>query len=732
MSLQSKAILIICVALIAVVTAIYTTSRLILVGGLLRIERYETEKSTQRVLGILSETVSELEATNADWAVWDDTYAFIESASDEYIRVNLVDSSFIHNKLNLMLFVNSSGRVVFGKGFDLDNGKEVPLSAQLLDNASRTYLLGNGSDAKSDISGIVLLNEGPMMIASQPILKSDSTGPSRGMLIFGHYLDSTELSHLAQLTLSNITLVRTDDVLDSDLQEARHSLSAGTPIFVQTLSTQEIAGYTLLNDIRGNPILILKVVIPRDAYLLGQTAIAYHILAILVIALVAGAVASLIVQKQIISRFAIIVDSLKRITTIDDTEVHLPVSGHDEMSLISVSINGMLAALRKSAVELRKREERYRLLAENASDVIWTADIDTPNRLTYISPSVTHLLGFSIEEAMARKMEEAFTPDSVEIISKNLTEEMAMGWGEQNDLLRSKTMELEMYRKDGSIVPVEIRVSTIRKADGQPHQILSAARDITERKEAAEILHRLYQKESAARQELQAEIAKRMEYTRALVHELKTPITPIIAATELLLEQVKETHHASLLGSISRSAANLNRTIDELLDLARSELDILRINPEPMDPTVLLEEIANEMILVGSRNRQSVALKIPPSLPMVQADRDRIRQVILNLFNNAFKFTPAGGEITLSAQQDTTNLVVSVSDTGPGLSKAQQEDLFNPYHRVEDDRQRLSGLGLGLVLAKRFVELHGGQIWVRSERGKGSTFSFSLPLAVAK
>ncbi len=230
----------------------------------------------------------------------------------------------------------------------------------------------------------------------------------------------------------------------------------------------------------------------------------------------------------------------------------------------------------------------------------------------------------------------------------------------------------------------------------------------------------------------QEEIAKRIEYTRAIVHELKTPITPVLAAVELLLEEIKEAPLRGLVESIDRSASNLNRRIDELLDLARGELNMLRIYPEPIDPATLLQEITNETMPMAVKNRQSFVLDMSQSLPSIQADRDRVRQVILNLLNNAFKLTPAGGQVTLSARQDDSNLVIAVSDTGPGMSVEEQERLFNPYYRVENDRQRLSGLGLGLAIASIFVKLHGGRIWVKSAKGKGSTFSFSLPLVAAK
>jgi len=144
---------------------------------------------------------------------------------------------------------------------------------------------------------------------------------------------------------------------------------------------------------------------------------------------------------------------------------------------------------RKRAEEaLRESERRYRLLAENAKDVIWTVDMNM--RPTYMSPSVTYLLGYSVEEAIAKPMEAVFTPASFEISMKTFSEELAVENMEQKDLFRSRTLELELNRKDGSIVPVEIKYTFIREPDGRPIAILAIARDITERKRAEDRIKR--------------------------------------------------------------------------------------------------------------------------------------------------------------------------------------------------------------------------------------------------
>ena len=130
-------------------------------------------------------------------------------------------------------------------------------------------------------------------------------------------------------------------------------------------------------------------------------------------------------------------------------------------------------------------------------------------------------------------------------------------------------------------------------------------------------------------------------------------------------------------------------------------------------------------------NGQTLVISVPDSLPPVTADQERLRQVVLNLMINASKFTPEGGKITLRARTQDRDLVVEVEDTGTGMSREQQKELFQPYRSHASDKEHLSGLGIGLALCKYIVELHGGKIWVKSELGKGSTFSFSIRLAGA-
>ena len=263
-----------------------------------------------------------------------------------------------------------------------------------------------------------------------------------------------------------------------------------------------------------------------------------------------------------------------------------------------------------------------------------------------------------------------------------------------------------------------------RAADGYSVQI----QDVTEHKHAEQKQKEAYDKECALRAELEMEMKRRAEFLRALVHELKTPITSIMASGELLAVELPKGPLLSAANNLYRSAENLNRRIDELLDLARGELGMLRLNTTSVMPVELIREIFGEMAPVVLAHGQTLVLDLPTSLPIIRADKDRLRQVLLNLLSNASKFTGDGGTITMRSRQADADLVVEVKDTGPGIDKAEQTRLFHAYERLMGDSQYLSGLGLGLALSKALVELHGGQIWVKSEKGKGSTFGFSIPL----
>ena len=221
-----------------------------------------------------------------------------------------------------------------------------------------------------------------------------------------------------------------------------------------------------------------------------------------------------------------------------------------------------------------------------------------------------------------------------------------------------------------------------------------------------------------------------LRFIDTLAHELKTPLTSIIAAAGLLAEELETTADKScqkLSQTIIQNANTLENRLAELMDIVKTGSGRLQLQLEPVDMKSLISGTCMQISPLLQNKEQNLKMNLPDSLPIIHGDGPRLEQVMLNLMTNAHKFTPKGGHINLKVYQQDSGLVIEVQDDGIGIPEDKQASLFKPYSRIGSDRQSHPGLGLGLALAKQVVELHGGKIWVTSQPGKGSTFSFFLP-----
>jgi signal transduction histidine kinase len=225
-----------------------------------------------------------------------------------------------------------------------------------------------------------------------------------------------------------------------------------------------------------------------------------------------------------------------------------------------------------------------------------------------------------------------------------------------------------------------------------------------------------------------------LRFVDTLSHELKTPLTSIIAAAGLLAEELESSDrsHQKLIQTIIQNANNLETRLAELLDIVKTGSGELQLQLEPVDMKSLILGTCQQISPLLRGKRQKLNTELPDAVPIIHGDGQRLEQVLLNLLNNAAKFTPDGGNILVRVRKNDADLIIDVRDNGIGIAREEQSRLFKPYSRLSSDRQRHPGLGLGLALAKQVVELHGGKIWVESEPGKGSTFSFSLPQHLVK
>jgi len=227
-------------------------------------------------------------------------------------------------------------------------------------------------------------------------------------------------------------------------------------------------------------------------------------------------------------------------------------------------------------------------------------------------------------------------------------------------------------------------------------------------------------------EELGEEMRRREFFTHALVHELKTPLTPIISSSETLLSQLKEEPNLSLSNNILVGAKDLSERIEELLDIAKGEVSKLDLSASWVDPLELTKTAVNSMVYQFSHSGQTLKLHLSDTKVRIPGDGKRLSQVITNLLKNASEYSPEGSEVTVNSIINNTNWVVSVEDNGIGISEKDQKNLFQMYSTIGTNKRR--GLGIGLALSKMLVDLHGGEIWYKSKKSGGSVFGFTIPI----
>ncbi|MCW4043945.1 MAG: ATP-binding protein [Candidatus Bathyarchaeota archaeon] len=337
---------------IVLVSAVYASSQLILLRSFEKLEEKNTQKNVERTLSVLSNEYADLSSKAGDYAEWDETYQFIQDSNEEYIERNLDAPTWANLRVDLSVFIDSSGRIVFGRSYQPDNTvAPIPLSLAELVSANDT--LWRHLSVESAITGVINLREAPLLIASRPILTSQHEGPIRGALLIGRYLDFEEMEYLAQtvhLPLSATLL----DALDanSDFYTASQSLTQEAPVFVQSLSADRVAGYALISDIYGNSLLILKAEMTRDIYKQGEATITYFMLSIVGIGVIFSAIILIIVEQQVLSRMERLATEVKKIGESKNVSQRLSWSSTDELALLADAIDSMMEQRLKAIEQL--------------------------------------------------------------------------------------------------------------------------------------------------------------------------------------------------------------------------------------------------------------------------------------------------------------------------------------------------------------------------------------------
>jgi signal transduction histidine kinase len=279
----------------------------------------------------------------------------------------------------------------------------------------------------------------------------------------------------------------------------------------------------------------------------------------------------------------------------------------------------------------------------------------------------------------------------------------------------------------GPIQRIDARLAAIASGEFSRHV------DVTNRDELGALganVNRMNDELRRLYGELETASQHKSEFLANMSHELRTPLNAIIGFSQVLRERMVgdvNDKQAEYLDDIISSGNHLLSLINDVLDLSKVEAGQIQLEVSPFSMQDALERDVSMVRERATRNGVGLTLEADADVGVVEADERRIRQVVFNLLSNAVKFTPEGGSVIVSSARINGEVRVSVSDTGPGIAAEDQARIFEEFQQTDAGARQLEGTGLGLALSKRLIELHGGRIWVESELGEGSMFSFALP-----
>ncbi|MDD3042777.1 MAG: CHASE4 domain-containing protein [Methanosarcinaceae archaeon] len=679
----------------------------IIMSNFLELEDKNAKENTDLLNKLIDSEISYMGRINLDWAAWDNTYEFIAAPSPEYINSNLPAGILEDLGLHFIIFADTNGRVVHVNMTDPMSGKEIPLPGALLQMVESGDFLVR--DPKGKLEGVVLLGEKPMLVSAFPITTSNFEGPVLGTVIMGRYLDRGFVEKLEKMLNLPVEIRAINGNMPAEFQEAYTKNRDRT--YVKSLSEETIAGYRIINDIQGQPAVILKTEMNRDLYAQGlgiRKLIFVFLLSACILAIEGSKV---LMERIFISKFLEIESFVTEIGKKKDLSKRLIPRGNDEMTRLSWGINAMMDSLLEAEQEIKDQEREKQEILNSLTELL--VFLDTDMKVKWANKEALDYMNADLESVNGKSREEM-----VSIFGALITNSPA-----EEALSRGESVSAEVRTACGETW--FIKANPVLNDKGQITGILENFLDITERKNYEENVLRAKMAAEAANQTKNAFLAN-------MSHELRTPLNSVIGFSGLLSEKIPGSLNEKQLrytNNISTSGKHLLRLINDILDLSKVEAGKMEMQYSEFGLKEALEEAKATLEPLAARKELRLEIEVKTRLGVIRADRNKFIQIMYNLLSNAIKFTPKKGLVRIEAGISGTMVKIAVMDSGIGISEAGQKKLFRPFVQLDSTHSReYGGTGLGLTLVKEMVALHGGEVRVWSKEGSGSTFSFTLPI----
>lgn len=431
----------------------------------------------------------------------------------------------------------------------------------------------------------------------------------------------------------------------------------------------------------------------------------YSTLVVSLSAMLFGFFISLYLTNKIINPIRILVKKIKKISEGDYSQ-RLSISGDYETAELANEFNSMAEKLNNYRLmnidKITKEKQKAEAIVESISDGVIVTDDE--NKIILLNKAAERILNIREVDALYKHFLEVINMKEIFKIIDRVQD--------KPDSDESKKFTEISIGKDKDIKYYRINVTPIKGEGKKNIGVVTLLLDITKLKEIDNM---------------------KSDFISKVSHEFRTPLTSITMATGLMLDEIPgkiNEKQKELLNAISEDSSRLINLVSELLDLSKIESGIVKMDIQPQDVYEIVKSSVKQFELQLKSRKINLKIEKKKILPRVMADFNKIVWVMINLIGNAIKYTPTDGSglIEIKFKKTPVKLLISVSDNGEGISENYQKIIFNKFIQVKDDRQK-SGVGLGLSISKEILNAHGGDIWVKSELNKGSTFYFTLKIA---
>lgn len=482
MNLRRKTLVILGLTLIGAVALILLLSYTVLIGSFSSFEEETVHSSLDNALKSISYELSLIELRCGEWARWDETYEFIKTGDQGYIDRNLNPDSLNNLDIDLCLFVNETGSLVYATEYNKTAKERNPLDSHTLNLILSTPHFFSHTELVSSRRGILAEGDIPILLVSEPVLKSTYEGPPAGILIFGKYLDEDEVGKISEITSLNLTITRGDLVTGVQGHQDGWVPPSNPlhPIYsIRHQGTDLISGYSHLPEIVGNEIFTLQVTGDRRIYNQGLETIKSYILLIIVIGILGIILSLSLLDRLVLKRLNILITQARTRNISPDQKKISFLDNGDELSELSRSLNPVFDDYSRSIRDLRESEQKYRELADTVQHTMAGIITGKGDTINVINPAYALMHGYDPDEIRDVPFTSLFSPSLQHSFPEHLKKA-----GLQGHIV----FEAEHIRRDGTTFPTLNDLTVIRDDGDQIRYWILNVQDITEHRLAWKIL----------------------------------------------------------------------------------------------------------------------------------------------------------------------------------------------------------------------------------------------------